>query len=108
MARVSTVTSVSNLSTLGDLARYTGAALDDISTQLAGNLTFASNISAQILDVNLTTVSSKIAHNLGRVPLMWIAGNYGSNQTIWQTQNPDSTFLYLVSNGTLSAKVMVI
>jgi hypothetical protein len=108
MSKISARLNVSNLENVSELARFTSIALGDIGTQLDGNINFQDNMSIQTFNVSVKTSNGSFAHGLGRVPLMWIAGNNSSSGVISQWKPSDQNNVYLVATSAVSATILVI
>ncbi len=110
MGKIASTGSVSNLTTVDELARFSSISFASIITQINGNLTFGDNISAKVFDVTFSTANTEVqsAHGLGRTPLIWICGSLTANAVVFQSSAADNTNVYLEASAPCSAKILVI
>lgn len=102
--------SVSNVTGVEDLKRFSDILFQSIIQQVNGNLSFTDNLSVSFLDVSFTSTSTETAfsHTLGRVPVMWIVGNQSASGSVYQTKGATDKLIYLASSAVLTAKIVLV
>ncbi len=113
MARITILPGMSNLDDWESLRRFTSMAVEAITTEVNGRLTFGGNIDASgphsVTFASASDVQA-VAHNLGRIPTGFIVVNLNAGIVVYQPSVPawlkDQIFLQASGAGTATIYVV--
>jgi hypothetical protein len=111
MGRVTSQPNIANLSTPEEIARFTSIAVNDLNTQINGNIEFGLNIKSSTVDVEFGAANTDVRapHGLGRIPIGFLVAGLNVAATIYNgSQANDASFVYLRSSAPCTAKIIVI
>ena len=103
-------TTISNLTTVDEIQRYTAISLGSIINVINGNLTFGENLSGSFNSATFTGAGQEqgISHGLKRVPQGYIVVGRSTGITIYNGENANTvSTLYLRSTGVGTISVFV-
>lgn len=92
-----------------DLRRFTSQGFQNLYSLMNGNVSFQDNINCQIKDLVLSTDTSTISHNLGKIPYGFLVLNQNANANIWSASfSWNENSIYLTASATVTAKIAIL
>lgn len=108
--KITTPINIDNVTTLGDVIRYSGILIGQMKDAINGGISYSDNIACAVKTVSFTASGAelRVSHNLGSIPFGYIKVG-GANITVYDSSTPATkTDIYLKATGAGSAKLVIL